>query len=231
MEFFHYKFLAQIFSYPDLTLDERVKVVINKLSSGYKYSKAVINLKKFHKLLPCKNLSAMEELYTRSFDVQSATTLDIGYILFSDDYKRGEMLVLLNQECKKAKVNCGCELSDHLPNILKLITASKDQKFLNELVKIFLAPALREMIKEFDFNRLKKREEFYKKQYKTLIDLDSDIDRAILYSYALKSVYSVLEVDFDVSVEKQTVCSSDFLSSLKREFDTEDNQENVNSTV
>jgi hypothetical protein len=32
-------------------------------------------------------------LFTRSFDVQAVTTLDLGYIVFGEDYKRGELLV------------------------------------------------------------------------------------------------------------------------------------------
>ena len=43
-----------------------------------------------------------EEIYTRTFDVQAITTLDVGYVLFGDDYKRGELLVNLNNEHTKA---------------------------------------------------------------------------------------------------------------------------------
>ncbi len=224
MSLAHYELLADLFVYPDAKFPALVRNVISGLShddTDKKHGDAVIELEEFYKLLPVDSLTSMEELYTRSFDVQSATTLDIGYVLFSDDYKRGEVLVHLNEECKAAKVDCGCELSDHLPNVLCLISRHGDKKFLSELVKEFIAPALRKMILEFDAKRSKKRDEFYKKQYKTLID--SDAERATLYGHALKSVYSVLAADFDVSVDKVDDKANDFLASLKREFDTEEN--------
>ena len=45
---------------------------------------------------------------------QVLATLDIGYVLFGDDYKRGELLANLNQEHRKANNDCGTELADHL---------------------------------------------------------------------------------------------------------------------
>ena len=72
----------------------------------------------------------LQELHTRTFDVQSLTTLDIGYVLFGDDYKRGALLSNLNQEHSRAENDCRGELADHLPNLLRLIPKLKDQDLL-----------------------------------------------------------------------------------------------------
>ena len=61
------------------------------------------------------------ELYLRTFDVQAITTLDIGYVLFGEDYKRGALLAGLSAEHKKVSNDCGIELADHLPNVLRLL--------------------------------------------------------------------------------------------------------------
>ena len=69
-----------------------------------------------------KNLfSFQQEYYISTFDVQAICFLDIGYVLFGEDYKRGIFLVNIKKEQIKAGNDCGSELPDHLPNILTLL--------------------------------------------------------------------------------------------------------------
>ena len=70
------------------------------------------------------------EIHTRSFEVQSITTLDVGYVAFGDDYKRGELLVNLNREHEAVGVDCGSELPDHLPNVLRLMARWQDPELV-----------------------------------------------------------------------------------------------------
>jgi len=81
--------------------------------------------------------------------VNALCYLDIGYILFGEDYKRGEFLVKLSQEHKTAGNDCGSELADHLPNILRLFEKAEDKKFVEELAYCLVIPALREMLSGF----------------------------------------------------------------------------------
>ncbi len=46
-------------------------------------------LKPFTNVINNVSKIEMEDLYLRTFEVQSITTLNIGYIVFGDDYKRG----------------------------------------------------------------------------------------------------------------------------------------------
>jgi len=64
--------------------------------------------------------------------VQAVTTLDVGFILFGDDYKRGEMLVNISREIKEVGHDCGNELADHLPNILFLVSRMEDYELREE---------------------------------------------------------------------------------------------------
>ena len=166
----------------------------------------------------------MQELFTRSFDVQAIATLDIGYVLFGDDYKRGELLANLNQEHRKAGNDCGTELADYLPNILRLMSMLQDEELIRDLAYAIVAPALLEMIGEFDPGRLEKKNESYKKHYKTLIEMPAvQTDEGVtLYKFALKSLYEVLKQDFALIETMPLQRTSDFLGSIVQENDIEE---------
>jgi nitrate reductase assembly molybdenum cofactor insertion protein NarJ len=160
----------------------------------------------------------MQELFTRSFDVQAVTTLDVGYVLFGDDYKRGEMLANLNREHNEAGIDCGTELADYLPNLLRLLAVLKDEDLVSDLVNAVLAPALRQMVSEFNPDRVEKRNISYQKHYKTLIDSPPVAIAAVtLYQFALNTLYQVLKQDFSLIETIPLKLTSDFLTSVGRE--------------
>ena len=70
--------------------------------------------------------------------------------MFGDDYKRGELFVNLNREHAKAGVDCGSELPDHLPNVLRSIAKWEHEELVAEFVEEILHPALARMIAEFE---------------------------------------------------------------------------------
>lgn len=227
MERFHYNLLAGLFEYPDINYPQRVTNIKDFLVA--RYPKADAELERFLALLPSHNLMTMQELFTRSFDVQAVTTLDIGYVLFGDDYKRGEMLSNLNREHLEAGIDCGTELADYLPNLLKLLAVLKDQDLAGDLVTAILAPALLEMIGEFDPARVEKRNKSYVKHYKTLIETPAVGSQAVaLYKHALQSLYQVLKQDFSLTETIPIKLTSDFLASVGRENEIEEAAHNPN---
>ena len=166
----------------------------------------------------------MQELYTRTFDVQAITTLDLGYVLFGDDYKRGELLANLNREHTQHHNDCGTELADHLPNVLRLVPLLDDEDLAAELVTEIIAPALSQMVREFSPERVQKKVASYQKQYKTLIEQPrSDGNVATLYQFALKALYTLLKEDFKIVEKIPLLATSDFLKSLNTENTIEDN--------
>ena len=212
----HYRMMAPLFEYPDTEFPARVREILEHLSGSY--SEASAELGRFFELLPSDDLQAMQELYTRSFDVQAATTLDIGYVLFGDDYKRGILLANLNREHRNASIDTGTELADYVPNLLRLMAVIEDEEVLQDLAYAILGPALLEMISEFSTERIEKRDISYEKHYKTLIEAPAVASEAVtLYQFALKSLYAVLKQDFSLIETMPLQRSSDFLASVSRE--------------
>lgn len=160
----------------------------------------------------------LEDLYLRSFEVQSITTLDIGYVVFGDDYKRGELLVNLNKEHQTYGIDCGGELADNLSNVLKLINVIEDSELLSDLINKLVAPALTKMIQGFGDDQLLAKEKVYIKHHKTLLDKHESFT---IYKHALFALYKALDHDFNIKIEEQPQRSGGFLSSIKQEIKLE----------
>jgi nitrate reductase assembly molybdenum cofactor insertion protein NarJ len=211
-----YQMLVPLLEYPSTGYAESVRDIKDYLSAGY--HDAADELGRFIDLLPADDLPAMQELFTRSFDVQAATTLDVGYVLFGDDYKRGMLLANLNREHRTAGVDTGTELADYVPNLLRLMAVIEDEEVLHDLAYAILGPALLEMIGEFSTDRVEKRNKSYEKHYKTLIEVPAVASEAVtLYQFALKSLYAVLKQDFALIETMPLQRSDEFLASVSRE--------------
>jgi nitrate reductase assembly molybdenum cofactor insertion protein NarJ len=218
----HYALLADVFDYPGATFFARVRATREALEG--RYPLAASELGEFERLFPpvdsdCaeRAVAELQEIHTRSFEVQSITTLDIGYVVFGDDYKRGELLVHLNQEHRNVGVDCGSELPDHLPNVLRLVAGWQVPELVDEFVQEILVPALRKMLREFGGSRMEQRNSLYRKHYKTLIATDAE--RATMYRHALAALLSVVEKDFRPADESDGMESNDFLRSIRREME------------
>ena len=223
----HYEQLAGLFDYPQSDYPARVRQVCELLEEGYPV--ALAELTAFANALPDQGdtlsveaLDQIQEIFTRSFDVQSITTLGVGYVMFGDDYKRGELLVNLNRELRDAGLACGSELSDHLPNVLRLLAKWQDRDLVVEFVEEVLHPALEMMIAEFGSQRMKQRDGLYKKHFKTLIV--SSAERGTIFRRPLAAVLEVLKEDFGLSAWKPPEQDNDFLRSIGRELDIEANE-------
>ncbi len=160
----------------------------------------------------------LEDLYLRNFVVQYIKTLDIGYVAFGDDYKRGELLVNLNKEHQTYGIDCEGELADNLANILKLINVLEDSVLLTDLINKLIAPALTKMIQGFGDNQLLAKERVYIKHHKTLLDKHESFT---IYKHALFALYKALDYDFTIKIQEQPQRSGGFLSSIKQEITLE----------
>jgi nitrate reductase molybdenum cofactor assembly chaperone len=220
----HYELLAVLFEYPDKDYPASVRRAAAAVARVYPHAAA--DLDRFAESLPAgaetlspEALDEMQEIFTRSFDVQAITTLSVGYVAFGDDYKRGELLVNLNREHREAGIECGSELSDHLPNILRLMARWSDRETMVELVEEILRPAVRQMIAEFGPERMEQRNRLYKKHFKTLIATSAG--RGAIFSMPLVALAAVLDHDFALRERAQPKPKSDFLRSLRQELDIE----------
>lgn len=214
----HYESIADLFEYPDPGFPSKVAEIQALLDD--KYPAAGDLLRPFSQFISMACLLDTEELFVRSFDVQSITTLDLGYVLFGDDYKRGELLVNLNREHKKVQNDCRNELSDHLCNVLRLLPKMQDKEIVAELIEKMIAPALKKMIREFNSDRIKAKEKSYKKHYKTLIERSET--HYTIYQRTLMALYETMKQDFDFQEQaERDDRSADFLKSIDSEMATE----------
>lgn len=143
----HYKLLAEMFRYPSDELkaySEKWKEIISLYDGSL-----TPRLDLFITHINDKSLSLQQEYYISTFDVQAMCFLDIGYVLYGEDYNRGVFLVNIKKEQIKAGNDCGSELPDHLPNILTLLPKISDADLAEELIYSLLIPALHEMILKF----------------------------------------------------------------------------------
>lgn len=221
-----YGLLAELFAYPQADYGERVRRAAAALSQAQ--PEAATILVRFLAELPLQgddtigedDLLELQELFTRSFEVQAVTTLDIGYVCFGDDYKRAEMLVNLNREHRAAGVDCGSELPDHLPNVLRLLARWDDLELAAELVRHLVLPAVRQMVCEFSLDRMTRRDALYRKHHKTLIDV-SPLGAAV-FQHPLAALDAVLTAEFGAEEAELPARSADFLSSVEREMEIEE---------
>ena len=187
-----YSKLAELFCYPEKASLKKALADINSILYA-SYPQLSNSLDEFAAFAESHSTDSMREYFIKTFDIQASCYLDIGYVLFGEDYKRGTFLVHMIEEHKKAQNDCGVELPDHLPNILRLLPKIKDKKLAEELAYSLVLPALREMQKNF-------------------------LDEVNVYKKLLQLLTSIIEVDFKDSQYKQfSILSKDktnFLNSI-----------------
>lgn len=179
--------LALLFKYPTSEYPAHAQNYLYKLRLLNR--KAAKILEPFVNLVSDLPLGTLQELYTRTFEVQPVTNLDVGYVLFGDEYKRGALLVNLNREMEKADIQCGTDLSDYLPNILKLLPRLENPELRSEMITLIVVPAVVKMIGDFEPEKAKQKQTLFRKHHKTLLEMP-DVNRAgILYRIPLETLH------------------------------------------
>lgn len=212
-----YHFLSTLLEYPQEGFDNRVNEIQLYLEGSHPHQASL--LEDFTLYVSSVSLDEIQQLHTRTFDVQAVTTLDLGYLLFGDDYKRAQLLVNLSREHSAAGNSCGLELADHLPSVLRLLSLMDDGELKEHMVHKLLRPGLRKMIAEFDTANIEKKNELYRRHHKTIIEFPSPA--GALYQKPLQVVHTLLEEDFRTD-EKGEEKTAGFLRPLSDEMNIED---------
>ncbi len=125
-------------------------------------------------------------------------------MMFGEDYKRAQLLVNLQKEHKIAGVDCGTELSDHLPNVLCLLAQTKNNDFAEELGFIIVTSSVRFMLTKF-----KNEHNYYKTLLEVLLDmLQHDFDGNGLSEFAFSDDSFSEKNEFLMPSPKISVCNS-----------------------
>lgn len=141
-----YEKMATLFNYPDEGYREKIVAFMAEAEKTCPEERA--KLQRFTDFVEKTRTSELEELYVATFDVQGACCLDVGYGVFGEDYKRGQFMAELKCLYRDKNVDCGTELPDHLPNLLRLVTRL-DYGDAEQLVSMVVFPAIDRMIEGF----------------------------------------------------------------------------------
>ena len=89
-------------------------------------------------------LGELEEMYTRTFDLNPSCTLEIGWHLFGETYKRGSFLANVREALRVHEVPEGSALPDYLPTLLRLLPKLRHDD-AQDLVRDCVLPALEKL--------------------------------------------------------------------------------------
>lgn len=109
--------LADLFSYPRADYPQRV-ARLQAAASGTPVQPLVEQLAAN---LAGLSLLELEELYTRTFDLNPVCALEVGWHLFGEDYNRGLLLVRVRGLLAQLGVAETEELPDHLSHVLRIL--------------------------------------------------------------------------------------------------------------
>lgn len=198
----HYKKFADLLRYPDDNLLPRAKTVLENIQKQMP-SKAE-KLSTFVKAIEKLSTKDQQEYFLKTFDVSAICYLDLGYVMFGEDYKRAQLLVNLQNEHKEAGVDCGNELADHLPNVLCLLAQTTNSSFAEELGFIITIPAVRFMLTKFN-----DIDNYYKGLLELLLDiLQHDFHGVGLNEFAFAEESFTDKNEFLIPSPKMTICDS-----------------------
>ena len=164
-----YSILAGLFDYPDQRTDDLIRLTNDILHANYPSATTIFP--QFQQTILRMDLHNREEYFINTFEVEALISMDLGYILFGEDYKRGNFLAMMQQEQISAGNDLGSELADHLPNVMRLLPLMSEQEVAEELAYSIMLPAIREILKKFE-------------------NTDN------VYQYAFETVLKVMETDF-----------------------------------
>ena len=189
----HYTIFADLLRYPESDYAEKAVGCLSMLQS--RYPDVVSEMQPFVEYMNSHTQDQREELYTKTFDVQPICYLDLGFVIFGEDYKRGAFLLHMQHEQKKAGNDCGTDLSDNISNVLVWYTKTDDQEIINELTVKILIPGIEKMIAEFAQARIDLKVKVLKKMHRAIIQ--EELNRENVYRNLVSTLLYVLKKDFE----------------------------------
>ncbi len=91
----------------------------------------------------------LEELFTRTFDINPSCALEIGWHLYGESYERGNFLVRMRQEMNRLGIPDSGELPDHLTNVLAVLDCLEPAE-TSVVAEEFALPALQKMLNSIE---------------------------------------------------------------------------------
>ena len=142
-----YRLFAGLLEYPTAALGGQAQECRDLLSGSGSPAAAVLG--RFCGWVEQAPPAQLEEVYTRTFDLQAVCSPYVGYQLFGDSYKRGMLMARLNQGYRERGFSAGSELPDHVAVVLRFLDLGAEDEFSQALLRDGLLPALGKMAQAF----------------------------------------------------------------------------------
>lgn len=92
-----------------------------------RFPEAAAQLADFVKFAESRSIEELEEEFTRTFELNPACALEVGWHLFGEEYARGLFLVRMREEMRRHGLEEDRELPDHLTHVLALLAAMRPE--------------------------------------------------------------------------------------------------------
>jgi nitrate reductase molybdenum cofactor assembly chaperone NarJ/NarW len=145
-----YASLAVLFSYPTESYHKHAIDCLHALRNAP--TGVYSEFQKFHAGIAELGNEEVQELFTRTFDLNPMCTLEIGWQLYGEDYQRGEFLVKMREHLREFGVVESGELPDHLSHALALLGRLEANE-AQEFASVYVLPALDKMRTAWKDNR------------------------------------------------------------------------------
>ena len=145
-----YAELATLFGYPQPGYHQHARQCLDAI--GVAPTPAVSQFREFCDGIVYLNCEELQELFTRTFDLNPLCTLEMGWQLYGEDYARGALLVKMREQLRESGVPETGELPDHLSHALALL-AKLDGEEAQEFASVYVLSAIDKMRKAWKEHR------------------------------------------------------------------------------
>lgn len=138
-----YDLVASLFLYPGADYGDRLAQCRQECSAALPQADELLDAfaSAIEKLAP----EEVEELYTRTFELNPMCALEVGWHLYGEDYSRGVFLVQMRQALRQHALPESTELPDHLSHVLTVMgRLGTDESSL--FAERYVLPALEKML-------------------------------------------------------------------------------------
>lgn len=141
-----YDLLGGLLGYPNEDYHKKVSHCINLLEEEQPDNAK--GMRAFVSEVEKMEVADLEEYYTRTFDINPVSALEVGWHLYGDQYERGSFLVKMRGLSRTLGVKESGELPDHLAHVLCLLGRMKHED-AEPFIANYLLPGLEKMLAGF----------------------------------------------------------------------------------
>ncbi len=135
-----YKALATLLTYPGADYPRQIEASVRIAPEEGR-----AQLEQFAAQVRGLATEELQELFTRTFDLNPMCSLELGWHLFGENYDRGLLLVRMRGELRRHELEESTELPDHLTHALRLV-GRMEREAAADFTGACVLPALEKML-------------------------------------------------------------------------------------